>query len=84
MVNYHGIPDSVRGLASRLRPSMSESDLDTACRMYHQQNGDNWERDMGKDLKMRLQEQDMRREGRIRNDGSLADGYVETKDGRVD
>jgi hypothetical protein len=52
---------------------MSEQDLDTAARFYHEQNGDGWEEAMFKDLRMRVMEQG----------GTPVEGYLGTTDGRT-
>jgi hypothetical protein len=81
VVLYRGIPDSIRKLASMMKPGISEKSLDTTCRMYHEQNGDTWERDMVKDLKMRLEEQSRRSEVRYGPNGKPLDGYIGTEEG---
>lgn len=78
VVMYRGVPEEVRRINTRLRPAFSEADLDTAARMYHQQNGEGWEQAMIKDMRLRLVEQGGRVEFKKNPDGSMADGYVET------
>jgi hypothetical protein len=75
---YKGVPDKARELARRLRPPLSEQDLDAAARQYHQQNGEGWEAAMVKDLQARVIEQDGRLEP-IQRGGKPADGYLGTE-----
>lgn len=72
IVNYKGVPDAIRNVARHLQKAISDQELDTTARIYHQQNGEGWENAMLKDLKMRVIEQR----------GPSVEGYLGTTDGR--